>query len=133
MNRSRWLTALALLALMLTCVMHEEAADGPRAQAPPLHASTFAQENPLRLLLRAADAAAIRARVVQRIVAGPYTYLALRPDDGHALRWAVTLGRGEPVHAHVRLRSLGHAHDFYSPRLDRTFPELLFGTVARIE
>lgn len=63
---------------------------------------------------------------------GQLYYLALRtPDDG--LLWAVTLGGGAPVGAEVRVRSLGRQRAFHSRRLDRIFPELIFGIVSRTD
>jgi hypothetical protein len=45
----------------------------------------------------------------------------------------VTLGSGAPAGARVAVRSLGRRTDFYSRRLQRTFPELVFGIVSRID
>jgi hypothetical protein len=72
------------------------------------------------------------ARVEQRLEAGSYSYLALRADDG-ALRWAVTMGGAVPVGALVSVRSMGHQHQFHSRRLGRTFPDLMFGIVSRVD
>lgn len=68
-------------------------------------------------------------RVVERFVAGSYTYVAIERDDGRRT-WAVTLGRSVPEGARVRVRSFGRRSNFYSARLRRTFPELIFGAVA---
>jgi hypothetical protein len=89
--------------------------------------------NPLPGLSRAPpERSHVRGRVEQRILAGSYTYLALRSDD-HALRWAVTLGRGAPEGAQVAVRSVGSSPHFYSRRLRRTFDDLLFGFVSPLD
>jgi len=81
--------------------------------------------------------------VVQRLPAGGYSYLALRVEaresareqntDRGALLRAVTLGKGAPAGARVRVRSMGHRRHFYSRRLNRTFPDLVFGIVSRLD
>lgn len=68
-------------------------------------------------------------RVVERLVAGSYTYVAIERADGRRA-WAVTLGRAAPEGARVRVRSFGRRSNFYSARLGRTFPELIFGAVG---
>lgn len=103
--------------------------DGPAR--PIAHAARA--ENPLTTLIRdAADAAPLTGVVVERIKAGGYTYLALSAAQGAEPRWVVTLGRGEALGSQVKVRSFGHRRDFYSRRLDRTFPELTFGIVSTI-
>jgi hypothetical protein len=54
--------------------------------------------NPLLSLRRTLAEAPLVGRVEQRIVAGSYTYLALRGGDG-ALHWAATMGRAAPLGA----------------------------------
>jgi hypothetical protein len=88
--------------------------------------------NPLLSLQRPASDARLRGVVEQRLWAGSYTYLAVRTEQ-RALRWAVTMGHGEPEGARVSVRSLGQRADFYSPRLRRHFPDLVFGLVSRDE
>lgn len=96
--------------------------------APPARGS-----NPLSELVRdASDAHARQGRVESQLVAGSYTYVELRGDDAEHY-WAVTMGRAPPTGTRVRVRSFGHRRDFYSPRLQRTFPELVFGIVSRID
>ena len=90
-------------------------------------------ENPLTTLVRdAADAAPLTGIVVEKIKAGSYTYVAVSTASGTQPRWAVTLGRGEPLGTRVKVRSFGRRREFYSRRLDRTFPELTFGIVSPI-
>jgi hypothetical protein len=96
---------------------------------PVAHAARA--ENPLTTLLRdAAGATPLEGTVVERIKAGGYTYLALSTPTHRQRRWVVTLGRGEPLGSVVKVRSFGHRLDFYSRRLERTFPELTFGIVS---
>ena len=101
-----------------------------------LHLTQYAPvraQNPLHTLLRdPQESALLRGRVEERLAAGGYTYLALRARDG-ALLWTVTLGGGAPIGAEVRMRSLGRQRAFHSRRLDRTFPELIFGIVSRTD
>lgn len=90
-------------------------------------------DNPLTNIVRdATDAQPREARVESQLDAGSYTYVELRGDDS-AHYWAVTLGRAPPPGSRVRVRSFGHRRDFYSARLQRTFPELVFGIVSRID
>lgn len=91
--------------------------------------------NPLSELSRTAsdaDARHCQGRVESQLVAGSYTYVELRGDDA-AHCWAVTMGRAPPTGSRVQVRSFGHRRDFYSARLQRTFPELVFGIVSRID
>ncbi len=89
--------------------------------------------NPLGSIVRSAiDEAPLIARVEERLNAGSYTYLALRTDS-RELKWAVTLGAGAPVGARVSVRSMGHKTDFHSQRLQRTFSDLTFGIVSRVQ
>jgi hypothetical protein len=93
---------------------------------------TPAQTNPLAALVRSAlDEPPLFGRVEERISAGSYTYLGLRTERG--LRWTVTMGRGEPKGTEVRVRSLGFSPSFYSKRLQRAFPNLVFGIVDSID
>jgi hypothetical protein len=94
-------------------------------------ASRAAAVNPLTTLERSAsDWTPIVGRVEQRIPAGRYAYLAVRTTRG-ALVWTVTLGRGHELGAQVKVRSMGRGKNFHSRRLQRTFPELVFGIVSR--
>lgn len=66
--------------------------------------------------------------VETRLPAGSYTYLAVRDDDD-ALRWVATNGASVPAGSVVAVKSWGVRTDFYSRRLERSFPELEFGSV----
>ena len=90
-------------------------------------------DNPLTNIVRdATDAEPREARVESQLEAGTCTYVELRGEDA-VHYWAVTLGRAPPPGSRVRVRSFGHRRDFYSARLQRTFPELVFGIVSRID
>ncbi|KYF82009.1 hypothetical protein [Sorangium sp. So ce388] len=103
--------------------------DRPSSAAGPLDAVAA---NPLGQLSRsAADRASVAGRVEERLPAGSYTYVAVR--DGEALTWVVTLGDAPPPGTPVQVRSMGRRTDFHSRRLERTFPELVFGIVSRAD
>jgi len=135
-SRPRWLTrSLSVLALAAVCLLllgsplplhaGEQTSTRRAAGAPSV--------NPLATLQRdTRDSEPSVGRVEQRLAAGSYSYLALRLDDGE-LRWLVTLGKGESVGTRVRSRSFGHRTDFYSRRLQRTFPVLAFGFVSQLD
>lgn len=90
-------------------------------------------EDPLTKLVHdATDTEPREGRVEAQLAAGSYTYIELRGDDA-AHYWAVTVGRAPPTGSRVRVRSLGHRRDYYSPHLQRSFPELVFGIVSRID
>ena len=65
--------------------------------------------------------------VEERLVAGSYSYLAVR--DAAALRWVAVMGPGEPPGRTVVVHAMGMRTDFHSARLDRDFAELFFATV----
>ncbi|MET0285899.1 MAG: hypothetical protein ABW352_15565 [Polyangiales bacterium] len=89
--------------------------------------------NPLASLVRSAvDEPPLYGRVEQRISAGGYTYLGLRTAR-EGLRWTVTMGRGEREGTEVSVRSLGFSPSFYSKRLQREFPNLVFGIVDALD
>ncbi|HEX5659147.1 MAG TPA: hypothetical protein VFX59_18265 [Polyangiales bacterium] len=91
------------------------------------------QADPLASLVRSAlEEPPLFGRVQERISAGSYTYLALRTERDE-LRWTVTMGRGEPEGTEVRVRRLGFSPSFYSKRLQRAFPNLVFGVVHTID
>jgi hypothetical protein len=90
-------------------------------------------DNPLATIVRdATDAQPREGRVEALLDAGSYTYLELRGESSTPF-WVVTMGRAPPAGSRVRVRSFGHRRDFYSARLQRTFPELVFGIVSRID
>src|SRR5262245_50747819 len=89
------------------------------------------QQNPLLSLERNRDGpAVVVGQVEEQLAAGSYTYLRVRTTAGAQL-WTVTLGAGAPVGAQVRVRSFGQRERFYSQRLQREFPLLVFGIVTR--
>jgi hypothetical protein len=135
-SRPRWLArALSVLALSAVCLLLLGSpaplhAGGPSRTGEPAGAPSA---NPLATLQRDAhDSEPSLGSVEQRISTGSYSYLALRLDNGE-LCWLVTLGKGEPVGTRVRSRSFGHRTDFFSRRLQRTFPVLAFGFVSQLD
>ena len=132
--RTRALVAAVLLAGLVAAggslVLHS-------AAHPPAHADLNVAEHappgsPLGDLSRSlGDLAPVVGVVEERLAAGSYTYLAVRPDGGSPM-WAVTLGSGQPVGARVSVRSFGRRTEFASRRLQRTFPVLVFGVVSPV-
>jgi hypothetical protein len=115
---------LGMLALLLLVPL----ATLGMARVSTRAAAAGARENPLLTLIQSERARApIAGRVEEQIAAGPYTYLAVRGARERV--WVVTLGRGAAPGSDVRVRSLGRQSNFYSRRLQRTFPELAFGFV----
>jgi hypothetical protein len=70
--------------------------------------------------------------VVERLSAGPYTYLRVASDEGID-RWIVVVGHGEELGTRIGTRSFGARSQFFSKRLDRTFDELHFALIHRLE
>ena len=68
-------------------------------------------------------------RVLERLPAGPYTYLQVATESGP--RWVVTMGSA-PEGA-VEVRNMGIRKHFHARRLGRDFDELVFGIVAPAE
>lgn len=118
------LTAFA--ALFFALAWHLDAPSSAAAPPGAIGASPLGQ-----LSRSAADSALIAGRVEERLPAGSYTYVAVRA--GEALTWAVTLGDAPPVGTPVQVRSMGRRTNFHSRRLERTFPELVFGIVSRAD
>ncbi|MDB4985019.1 MAG: hypothetical protein JWN04_197 [Myxococcaceae bacterium] len=127
-NRRRW---LLIVVVVVSSVVSLRVASGLPSRAS---AAVSRGENPLQTLSHSADdERVLTGRVVQRLVAGSYTYLGVQPADTRPLQWAVTLGRGQPLGSEVRVRTLGTKSDFYSRRLERSFAELRFGIVSRVD
>ncbi len=117
-------TLVALVALpAAACLV-------PLALHGAARAETSAGINPLGGLSRSAeDLAPVAGTVEERLPAGGYTYLAVREASGR-LVWTVTVGRGASEGDRVVVRSFGRRASFFSRRLQRTFPELVFGLVS---
>lgn len=92
--------------------------------------ATVAAASPLGALEQPRDDDRELVGVVgERLAAGRYSYLRVDTDDG--ARWVATTGPGAALGAHVRVRSMGMRSDFYSPRLERRFDELVFGFLVQ--
>lgn len=130
-NLSKPLLGLAAAAALVAAFGWQRTAPaaGPDAASP----AGAAAGNPMGTLSRTEiDLTPVTGLVEERLPAGSYTYLAVRGDDG-GLTWAVTLGKGEPAGARVKVRSMGRRTNFRSNRLQRTFDELVFGLVSRVD
>jgi hypothetical protein len=78
-----------------------------------------------------ADRIRFGARVVERLVAGSYTYLEVERAHGDRA-WVVTLSDSAGAAAgidDVDVIAVGHARDFASKRLKRRFDDLYFAVV----
>lgn len=89
--------------------------------------------NPLASLISERPGAApLTGTILQALRAGSYTYLQVQPRSAaDEPLWVVVLGAGAAPGESVRVRSLGRKTNFHSPRLGRSFPELVFGVVTR--
>lgn len=78
-----------------------------------------------------AERVTFRGHVEQRLPAGPYVYLLVRPEVGDdAPVWVTSLASTTPREASsVDVRVLGRAESFPSKRLSRTFSPLIFAIV----
>jgi hypothetical protein len=66
--------------------------------------------------------------VTESVVAGPYSYVTFRLDDG-SIRTVATLGAHAQPGDGVDVKAYGLRDSFHSTRLDRTFAPLDFGVV----
>ncbi|MGK3992490.1 hypothetical protein [Sorangium sp. So ce1024] len=133
--RARGVLVGALLAALLAAAGWTGLDSIARSRTHAEHGSAglASPGSPLGELSRTvADVAPVIGVVEERLPAGSYTYLAVRPDGGSPV-WVVTLGGGQPVGARVSIRSYGRRTDFASRRLKRTFPVLVFGVVSRAD
>jgi hypothetical protein len=124
LHRALWASA-CVLALSRCAYPEEEepsALPEPAAQgASPL--ATYG--------LPEADRLRFPGRVVERLVAGSYTYLEVERDRGDRA-WVVTLSDSAGAAAgidDVDVIAVGHARDFASKRLKRRFDDLYFAVV----
>jgi hypothetical protein len=116
--------SLLLLACALACAPAPAApmATGaaPTAAAPP-------QAGPPTTTAPVAGDERFTGRVLERLPAGPYTYLRVATAAG--ARWVVTMGAA-PTSDVVEVRNMGTRTNFHARRLGRDFDELVFGIVA---
>ena len=113
-------SATALLSLLLL-------ACGPVHATPaPAPAKVVLTGPPVTIAPVAGDER-FTGRVLERLPAGPYTYLHVATDAGP--RWVVTMGAAPSVDA-VEVRNMGTQTHFHARRLGRDFDELVFGIVA---
>lgn len=92
-------------------------------------AARRATQNPYaQYALAEVDRTWLPGQVEQRLVAGHYVYLQLRPPGGDPV-WLVSLAATTPATRQVRALVLGRAAHFHSPRLGRDFGPLLFAAV----
>lgn len=101
----------------------------PPSPADSSGAARRSTQNPYaQYAVAESDRTWLHGRVEQRLVAGHYVYLRLRPPVGDAV-WLVSLAATTPSTQEVRALVLGRAAHFHSPRLSRDFSPLLFAAV----
>ena len=109
--------SLVLLASTLAC--------GPAPAPAPATARTTLTGPPKPSAAAAGDER-FRGRVLERLPAGPYTYLRVDTEVGP--RWVVTMGSAPE--GEVEVRNMGTQKNFHARRIDRDFDELVFGIVT---
>ena len=88
-----------------------------------------ASPNPFQAhALRSSERQWREGRVLERLPAGPYTYLLLREPSGRS-EWLVSLRGLTPSESHVRALVVGRAERFHSKRLGRDFGPLSFAAL----
>lgn len=98
----------------------QEAATAPSVSAPAV--SPLGQLEPPTATTRE-----VAGVVAERLAAGTYSYLRVEAEGRST--WIATTGPGAALGQRVRVQSMGTRTDFYSPRLQRHFDELVFGFV----
>jgi hypothetical protein len=120
-------TASILVILALTGC---PGAPEPESTGSPPGATPAGRANPL---FGAAEPAATErtfaGRVLERLPAGGYSYLAVDRGDSSPPTWVATMGRGAEVGTRVRVEGFAAQDQFHSRRLDRRFDRIVFGVV----
>lgn len=113
--------SLVLLAAALAC--------GPAATVPTPTPAPVVLAGPPATQAPAAGDERFTGRVLERLPAGPYTYLQVATEGG--TRWVVTMGAAPE--GLVEVRNMGIRKQFHARRLGRDFDELVFGIVAAVD
>lgn len=113
--------SLLLLATALACSPAPAAAPAAPAPAPAV------LTGPPTTAAPAPGDERFTGTVLERLPAGPYTYLNIATVAGP--RWVVTMGAA-PASETVEVRNMGTRSNFHARRLGRDFDELVFGIVA---
>jgi len=105
---------------------------GPEGPVAAVHDETAPPRaiSPLVGLTGSAADAPTAGTVLERLPAGPYTYLRVQAEPPAPDAWLATLGDGAPVGTEITIRSLGSRAGFQSKRLGRTFERLDFALVS---
>lgn len=80
------------------------------------------------LVIAAESPAAVKGKVLETMNAGGYTYLRLKTGDGET--WAAVNRTTVSAGAEVTIEKAMEMHDFESRSLKKTFPKILFGSLA---
>lgn len=115
--------ARAAVALSLVCCSVVGVSTLWSACTSPLPGGPLANLDP-----SAREHRLIEGRPAERLRAGAYTYVRVI-DDQNVARWVVTMGRPPEGATRVQARTMAHATNFHSQRLQRRFDELYFGTI----
>ena len=102
---------------------------GPAAGAPLPQAQAPAAANPLAAATPVAGPAQVLSgQILERLDAGSYIYLRVRPADAGAETWIVLPVLEAPTAdaTAIRVRVMRRVERFHSRRLGREFSELLF-------
>ena len=126
---------IAWLALARSATGGAAAAPGSRAAAPgPAQATRSAAPtagNPLRAASLPASARyPVSGAVIERLPAGPYTYLRVRPAAGGGDVWLALMAGSAPAGDEIEAVVMGQKTDFHSRRLGRSFDVLLFASAT---
>jgi pyruvate/2-oxoglutarate dehydrogenase complex dihydrolipoamide acyltransferase (E2) component len=102
--------------------------DGARARprGAARTAAAASPENPLRTA--AGGRFPVSGSVVERLPAGPYTYLRVRPATGGDDVWLAMMAGSAPTGDRVDAQVMGQKAHFHSRRLGRSFDLLLFAS-----
>lgn len=127
--------ALAVIASIGCAAAYAIAAsDRPRhASAAPDAAPVAAPAGPFAATTLPADQRSVLAgRVEERLSAGPYSYLRIRPDGQAGDHWIAVSGDAASTAAgqRIRVRVMARAEQFRSRRLGREFAVLLFASIT---
>lgn len=80
------------------------------------------------LVIAAESPAAVKGKVLETLNAGGYIYLRLKTRDGET--WAAVNRAAVSVGAEVTIEKAMEMRDFESRSLKKTFPKILFGSLA---
>jgi hypothetical protein len=128
-------TTVTVLALVAWLALARSGSDGAAAAAPvpapAARAPAPSAGNPLGAArLPASGRFPVSGAVVERLPAGPYTYLRVRPAAGGDDLWLAMMAGSAPAGNRVDAVVMGQKANFHSRRLGRSFDLLLFASAT---